>query len=167
MARKTCSTYELASWGFNLSHIPLSVTDCLLLEFWREEMERIQADSVAEGHEPMTSADVVSKVICASQGKNESQDSGSSLFLKNAGIQIRSTRTSTSSEPEIRMSVDELCRTYTTRVELEEVRKMTQDAVETLLEYKKKSEEEIMFLRSELLGGFPSGKSLLSDQVVL
>ena len=65
MARKTCSTYELASWGFNLSHIPLSVTDCLLLEFCQEEMKRLQVFSLAEGHE-MTSADVVSKVICGS-----------------------------------------------------------------------------------------------------
>ena len=129
-------------------------------------MERMQADSVAEGHE-MTSADVVSKVICASQGKNECQDSGSSLFLKNAGIQTRSTRRATSSEPEIWMSVDEPCRTYTTRVELEELRKMTQDAVATLSEYKKKSDEEIMSLRSEILGGCRSGKSPLSDQVVL
>jgi hypothetical protein len=43
-------------------------------------MEAMQAEPVADGQQPMTSADVVSKVLCLSQGKPPSQASGKNLF---------------------------------------------------------------------------------------
>ena len=58
----------------------------------------MQAEPVADGQQPMTSADVVCKVLCIYQGKAPSQGSGNNLSLKNAGIQTSSTRTKTSTE---------------------------------------------------------------------
>jgi hypothetical protein len=55
-------------------------------------METMQAEYVADGQQPITSADVVCKVLCVHQGKAPSQGSGNNLFLKNAGIQTSSTK---------------------------------------------------------------------------
>ena len=49
-------------------------------------METMQAEPVTDGQQPMTSADVVCKVLYVYQGKASSQESGNNLFLKNAGI---------------------------------------------------------------------------------
>ena len=38
----------------------------------QEAMEAMQAEPVANGQQPMTSADVVSKVLCLYQGKRPS-----------------------------------------------------------------------------------------------
>ena len=43
-------------------------------------MEAMQAEPVADGQQPMTSADVVSKVLCLYQGKPLSQASMKTLF---------------------------------------------------------------------------------------
>ena len=51
-------------------------------------METMQAEHVADGQQPITSADVVCKVLCVHQGKAPSQESGNNLFLKNASIQM-------------------------------------------------------------------------------
>ena len=61
-------------------------------------METMQAEPVADGKQPITSADVVCKVLCVHQGKAPSQGSGNNLFLKNADIQTSSTRTETSTD---------------------------------------------------------------------
>ena len=61
-------------------------------------MEIIQAEPVADGQQPMTSADVVCKVLYVHQGKASSQGSGNNLFLKNVGIQTSSTRAETSAK---------------------------------------------------------------------
>jgi len=58
----------------------------------------MQAELIADGQQLMTSADVVSKVLCLSQGKPPSKVSGKNLFLKNAGILKSSTRAETSTE---------------------------------------------------------------------
>ena len=47
-------------------------------------METIQAEAVADGHAPLTSAEVVSKVI--------SPDSSNSTFFKNAGLSTHSMK---------------------------------------------------------------------------
>ena len=62
----------------------------------------MQAEPVVDGQQPMTSADVVCKVLYIYQGKAPSQGSGNNLFLKNAGIQTSSTRTKTSAERMLR-----------------------------------------------------------------
>jgi uncharacterized protein YlxW (UPF0749 family) len=53
----------------------------------------MQAKPVADGQQPMTSADVVCKVLCVSLGT-----AGNNFFLKNASIQTNSTRAKTSAE---------------------------------------------------------------------
>jgi hypothetical protein len=53
----------------------------------------MQAKPVADGQQPMTSADVVCKVLCVSLGK-----AGNNFFLKNARIQTNSTIAKTSVE---------------------------------------------------------------------
>ena len=42
----------------------------------------MQAEPVANGQQPMTSADVVSKVLCLYQGKHPSQASSKNLFFE-------------------------------------------------------------------------------------
>ena len=49
-------------------------------------METMRAEPIADGHEPMTSADVVPMVLCLFHGQVHSQVSGKKLFLNNAGI---------------------------------------------------------------------------------
>ena len=61
-------------------------------------METMRAEPVADGHESMTSADVVPTVFCLSHGQVHSQVSGNTLFLKNAGIPTGSARIETSAE---------------------------------------------------------------------
>ena len=65
-------------------------------------MEAKQAETVADGQQPMTSADVICKVLCIYQGKAPFQGSNNNLFLKNAGIQTSSTRTEISAERMLR-----------------------------------------------------------------
>jgi hypothetical protein len=45
-------------------------------------MEAMQAEPIADGKQPMTSADVVSKVLYLSQGKPPSQASRKKLFFE-------------------------------------------------------------------------------------
>ena len=61
-------------------------------------MKTMQAEPVADGQQPMTSANVVCKVLYICQGKAPSQGSGNNLFFKNADIQTSSTRIETSAE---------------------------------------------------------------------
>ena len=61
-------------------------------------METMRAEPVVDGHEPMTSVDVVLTVLCLSHGQVHSQVSGNTPFLKNAGILTSSVRTETSAE---------------------------------------------------------------------
>ena len=61
-------------------------------------MEAMQAEPIADGQQPMTSVDFVSKVLCLYQGKPPSQASRKNLFLKNADILRSSTKADTSAE---------------------------------------------------------------------
>jgi hypothetical protein len=65
-------------------------------------MKAMQAEPVANGQQPITSADVVSKVLCLYQGKRPSQASSKNHFLKNVGILRSSTRAETSAEMTLR-----------------------------------------------------------------
>ena len=65
-------------------------------------METMQVEPIADGQQPITSADVVCNVLCVHQGKAPSQGSGINLFLKNVGIQTSSTRIETSAERMLR-----------------------------------------------------------------
>jgi hypothetical protein len=61
-------------------------------------MKAMQVEPVANGQQPMSSVDIVSKVLCLYQGKRPSQASSKNLFLKNAGILRSTTRAETSAE---------------------------------------------------------------------
>ena len=61
-------------------------------------METMRVELVADGHEPMTSVDVVPTVLCLSHGQVHSQVSGNTLFLKNADIPTCFTKIETSAE---------------------------------------------------------------------
>ena len=65
-------------------------------------METMRAEPVADGHETMTSANIVPMVLCLSHGQVHSQVSGNTLFLKNAGIPTSSARTETLAERMLR-----------------------------------------------------------------
>ena len=65
-------------------------------------METIQAKPAVDGQQPVTSADVVCKVLYVYQGKAPSLGSDNNLFLKNADIQTSSTKTETSAERMLR-----------------------------------------------------------------
>ena len=58
-------------------------------------METMREKPVADGHERMTSADVIPKVLCLSHGQVHSQVSDNTPFFKNAGIPTSSARTET------------------------------------------------------------------------
>ena len=62
----------------------------------------MRVEHVADGHEPMISADVVSTFLCLSHGQVHSQVSGNTIFLKNAGIPTSSARTETLAERMLR-----------------------------------------------------------------
>ena len=59
-------------------------------------MKVMQAEPVADEQQPMTTADVVSKVLYLYQGKPPSQESRKNHFLKNIGILRSFTRAETS-----------------------------------------------------------------------
>ena len=58
----------------------------------QEAMKTMRAEPVADGHEPMISADVPT-VLCLSHGQVHSQVSGNTIFFKNAGIPTSSAKT--------------------------------------------------------------------------
>ena len=98
----------------------------------------MQAEPVADGHQPMTSADVVSKVLCLYQGKCPSQASNKYLFLKNAGILRSSTRAETLAEMTL---LDQLAgdqESTTALVELvDELKRKTEESEREFEEFKK------------------------------
>ena len=112
-------------------------------------MEAMQAEPIADGQQPMTSADVVSKVLCLYQGKRPSQASSKNLFWKNVGILRSSTRVETlvemilqeqlageqESTSELVELVDELkVRTEKTKRELEEFKQQQHEEYNRLSE---------------------------------
>ena len=99
-------------------------------------MEAMQAEPIADGQQLMTSANVISKVLCLYQASSKN------LFLKNVGIQRSSARTETSTEmtlqeqlageqestSELVELVDELkVRTEKAKMELEEFKQQQQE----------------------------------------
>ena len=103
----------------------------------------MQAEPIADGQQPMTSVDVVCKVLCIYQGKAHSQGSDNNLFLKNAGIQTSSTRTETSAE---RMLWEQLAAEQESSAvlvdQVDELKRKTENTKRELEEYKKRQQEE-------------------------
>ena len=106
-------------------------------------METIQAEPVADGQQPMTSADVICKVICVYQGKPPSQGSDNNLFLKNASIQTSFTRTETSVERMLQEQLAAKQKSSATLVDqVDEPKRKTKKIERELVEYKKRQQEE-------------------------
>ena len=86
----------------------------------------------------MTSADVVSKVLCLYQSKRPSQGSNKNLFLKNAAIPICSTRAETSAKIMLREQLAGEQESSATLVELvDELKRKTEVSERGFEEFKK------------------------------
>jgi hypothetical protein len=111
-------------------------------------MKTIQSGHVVNGQEPMTSADVVSKVIYLSQGKVPSQSSGNTHFLKNASIPTSSTRTEISEE---RMLWEQFIAEQESSAALveqvNELKRMTEKTEREFEKFKKQQQEKYNKLR--------------------
>ena len=106
-------------------------------------MEAMQAEPIADGQQPMTSANVVSKVLCLCQGKRPSQTSSKNHFLKNAGILRSSTRAETSPEMTLRKQLAGVQESTSELVELvDELKVTTENAERELEEFKQQQQEE-------------------------
>ena len=128
-------------------------------------METMQVEPIADGQQPITSADVVCKVLCVHQGKAPSQGSGKSLFLKNAGMQTSSTRTEISTE---RMLWEQLAKQESFAAfidQVDELKRKTEKTERELEEYKKWQQEEYNNLR-ELSMRFSSSSNSQSSTPV-
>ena len=91
----------------------------------------------------MTSADVVSKVLCLYQGKCPSQASSKNLFLKNVGILRSSTRAETSVEMTLQEQLAGEQESTSELVELvDELKVRTEKAKRELEEFKQQQQEE-------------------------
>ena len=102
-------------------------------------MEAMQAEPVADEQQPITSADVIWKVLCVHQGKAPSQESGNNLFLKNTGIQISSTRIKTSVERMLREQLAAEQESSAALVDqVDELKRKTEKTERELEEYKKR-----------------------------
>ena len=103
----------------------------------------MQAEPVADGQQPMTSADVVSKVLCLYQGKRPSKASSKNHFLKNVGILRSSTRAETSVKMTLREQLAGEQKSTSKLVELvDELKVRTEKAERELEEFKQQQQEE-------------------------
>ena len=105
-------------------------------------MEAMQAELVVDGQQPMTSADVVSKVLYLYQGKHPSQASRKNFFLKNIGILRRSTRAETSAEMTLREQLASEQESTSKLVELVDELKVRIEKAERELEEFKQQQQE-------------------------
>ena len=103
----------------------------------------MQVEPVAEEQQPMTIANVVSKVLCLYQGKRPSQASSKNLFLKNVGILRSSTRAETSVEMTLWEQLAGEQESTSELVELvDELKVRTEKAERELEEFKQQQQEE-------------------------
>ena len=103
----------------------------------------MQAEPIVDGQQPMTSTDVVSKVLCLSQGKPPSQASRKNLFLKNAGILRSSTRAETSVEITLQDQLADEQESFVALTELvDELKRKTEKSEREFKEFKKRQQEE-------------------------
>ena len=106
-------------------------------------MEAMQAEPVADWQQPMTSVDVVSKILCLYQSKPPSQASKKNLFLKNAGILRSSTRAETSVKMTLREQLAGEQKSTVALVELvDELKVRTKKAERELKEFKQQQQAE-------------------------
>ena len=103
----------------------------------------MQVEPVADGQQPMTSADVISMVLYLYQGKHPSQTSSKNLFLKNAGILRSSTKAETSVEMTLQEQLAGEQESTAALVELvNELERKTGESEREFEEFKKQRQEE-------------------------
>ena len=126
----------------------------------------MQAEPVADGQQPITSANVVCNVLCVYQGKAPSQGSSNNLFLKNDGIQTSSKKTETSAE---RMLWEQLAAEQESSTALvdqvDELKRKIEKTERELEEYKKRQQEEYNNLHELCTRFNSSGNSQSSTPV--
>jgi uncharacterized protein YlxW (UPF0749 family) len=114
-------------------------------------MKAMQVEPVANGQQPMSSVDIVSKVLCLYQGKRPSQASSKNLFLKNAGILRSTTRAETSAEMTLQEQLVGEQESTSELVELVDELKVRTEKVERELEEFKQQQQEEYNRLSELV----------------
>ena len=115
-------------------------------------MEAMQAEPVADGQQPMTNADVVSKVLCLYQGKPPSQASRKNLFLKNTGILRSSTKADTSMEMTLREQLaGKQESTAALAALVDELKRKTEKSEREFEEFKKQRQEEYNILCEQVM----------------
>ena len=106
-------------------------------------MKVMQAEPVADEQQPMTTADVVSKVLYLYQGKPPSQESRKNHFLKNIGILRSFTRAETSTKMTLREQFAGEQESIAALVELvDELKRKIEDSKREFEEFKKLQQEE-------------------------
>ena len=115
-------------------------------------METMRAEPIADGHEPMTSVDVVPMVLCLSHGQVHSQVSDNTLFLKNAGIPTSSARTETSAERMLREQLVAKQESIANLVEqVDELKRMIEKTEREFEEFKIQQQEEYNKLHEDIM----------------
>ena len=103
----------------------------------------MQAEPIADGQQPMTSSDVVCKVLCVHQGKAPPREAATTFFLKNAGFQTSSTRAETSAEMTLWEQLAGEQESTTTLVKLvDELKRKIEESEREFEEFKKQRQEE-------------------------
>ena len=103
----------------------------------------MQVEPIANGQQPMTSIDVVSKVLYLYQGKRPSQASSKNYFLENSGILRSSTRAETSVEMTLWEQLAGEQESTSELVKLvDELKVRTKKAERELEEFKQQQQEE-------------------------
>ena len=103
----------------------------------------MQTEHVADEQQPMTSANIVSKVLYLYQGKPPSQASRKNHFLKNIGILRSFTRVETSVEMTLREQLAGEQESTAALVELvDELKRKTEEFEREFEEFKKQRQEE-------------------------
>ena len=116
-------------------------------------MEAMQAEPIIDGQHPMTSADVVSKVLYLYQGKRPSQASSKNLFFKNVGILTSSTRAETSADITLWEQLAGEQESFVVLVELvDELKVRTEKAEREPEKFKQQQQEEYNRLSELVLG---------------
>jgi hypothetical protein len=103
-------------------------------------MEAMQAEPITDRKQPITSVNVVSKVLCLYQGKRPSQASSKNLFFKNVVILRSSIRAETSAKMTFQEQLDNEQESTSELVELvDELKVRTEKAERKLEEFKQQT----------------------------
>jgi hypothetical protein len=131
----------------------------------QEALETTRAKPIADGQQPMISADVVSMVHRLSQFKAPSEASGNSLFWKNVGVWTSST---TSAKRMLREQLVADQESFAALAEqVDELKRKTEKTEREFEEFKRQRQEEFNKLHEDIMRITYSGNSQSSTPVGL